>query len=316
MDREYRELRPSFAAVGAGLLVALTWTIWRNSGSRVSLFICVATVVIGLIDVAWAQIATKRVRLSVTANPAEAVVGDTVTCDVAFAGPRQFLTVAVRSFLSGPTGGGVDVPTTGRLSGITTAREVRDDLEVEVVSHGVAGLVACARRRTVRLARPLAVGPRPLPAAEPFPELFRTWGEGQPRPSPAGDLVRGVRPYLPGDPMRRVHWRNTARVGDLVVKEVEDSGAPRLLLALDMGGGGAAGERAAGRAAWYALEGIRRGYHVVLATRERSLAVTAPATSPSDVIRRLAAATSGQPQLPDDPAGSVLLVTDKGDSWR
>src|SRR5947209_17300032 len=132
-----------------------------------------------------------------------------------------------------------------------------------------AGLVACARRRTVRLARPLAVGPCPLPAAEPFPELFRTWGDGEARPAPTGDLVRGVRPYVAGDPMRRVHWRATARVGDLVVKEVEDTGAPRLYLALDLGAGGAAGERAAGRAAWYALEGVRRGYQVVLATTER-----------------------------------------------
>jgi len=331
MNREYRELRPSFAAVGAGLLAAVTWTVWRNSGSRLSLFVSVATATVALIDVAWALIATKKVRLVVTANPAEAVVGDTVTVNVSFAGPRQFVTVVVRTFSPTAEGAGVDTPATGRLAGTATVRQVLTDVEIEVVSRGLAGLVACARRRTVPLARPLAVGPRPLPAAEPFPELFRTWGDGEARPAPTGDLVRGVRPYVTGDPMRRVHWRATARVGDLVVKEVEDTGAPRLYLALDLGAGGAAGERAAGRAAWYALEGVRRGYQVVLATTERGAGplgtppgappdrrvVTGPVTSPSDVIRRLAPAAPGTPELPDDlPAGGVLLVSDKGDSWR
>jgi uncharacterized protein (DUF58 family) len=326
MNEEYRELRPSSAAVGAGLLAAVTWTVWQDSGSRLSLFVCAATVAVAIIDVAWALTATKRLRLTITSNPAEAIVGDTVRAAVSFAGPRQFVTVSVPSLSSDAAGAGVDVPTTAHLSGITTAREVRHNLEIEVVSRGLAGLVACARRRIVPLARPLAVGPRPLPAAESFPELFRTWGEGQPRAALTGDLIRGVRPYVPGDPRRRVHWRATARVGDLVVKEVDELGAPRLLLGLDMGGGGAAGERAAGRAAWYALEALRRGYAVTLATSEfagperspeRRL-VVGPAASQSDVIRRLAAAAApGKLELGrDQPPGGVLVVSDRGDSWR
>ncbi|MDQ4097733.1 MAG: DUF58 domain-containing protein, partial [Actinomycetota bacterium] len=259
-------------------------------------------------------------------NPAEVIVGDTVRATVSFDGPRQFVTVTVRSFSTGAEGAGVDVPTTARLWGVATAREVRRDVEIEVVSRGLAGLVACARRRVVPLARPLAVGPRPLSAVESFPELSRTWGEGQPRTALTGDLVRGVRPYVPGDPRRRVHWRAAARVGDLVVKDVDELGAPRLLLALDMGGGGAAGERAAGRAAWYALEALRRGYSVTMATSEFAGAerspdrrlVVGPVASQSDVIRRLAAAAApGKLELGRDQApGGVLLVSDQGDSWR
>jgi uncharacterized protein (DUF58 family) len=244
-----RELRPSAAAAGALALVALTWTVWRNSGSRVSLFVCVATAAVAIVDVVWSQLATSRVRVAVTANPAEALVGDAVFITLALQGPRQFLRVRLRSFGS-DRDVGVDVPMTGPVGGVAATREVLTEVVVELVSHGLAGFVACARRRPVTLARPLAVGPRPLPTAQPLPDLLRTWGDGEARPSASGDLVRGVRPYLPGDPQRRVHWRASARVGDLVVKEVEDTGAPRLLLALDLGGGGGAGEAAAGRAAW------------------------------------------------------------------
>ena len=104
-------------------------------------------------------------------------------------------------------------------------------------------------------------------------------------------------------------------MGELVVKEVDEVGAPRFVLLLDMGGGGLGGERAAGRAAWYALEGLRRGYAVALVTVERSGTVARAVFSPSDVIRRLGAAAPGSPDLPP-VEDAVLMVTHTGDSWR
>ena len=44
----------------------------------------------------------------------------------------------------------------------------------------------------------------------------------------------GVRPYVPGDPMRRIHWRQTARTGKLSVIEFEESQATNLVIALDL----------------------------------------------------------------------------------
>ena len=73
-----------------------------------------------------------------------------------------------------------------------------------------------------------------------------------------------------------------------MVKEVEDPAAPRLVVALDLAGGGLAGELAAGRAAWYAYEALGRGYDVVLATVEPGGAVTARVGPPTDVNQRLA----------------------------
>jgi hypothetical protein len=56
---------------------------------------------------------------------------------------------------------------------------------------------------------------------------------------------------------------------------------------------------------------------VVLATAERDRLVTAPVRSFSEVNRRLAAAAlPGHPTIPIDATEPVLLVTDRGDSWR
>ena len=127
--------------------------------------------------------------------------------------------------------------------------------------------------------------------------------------------MRGVRDYVRGDPLRHVHWRASARRGDLVVKQVEEPAAPRLDLVLDLGAGGSAGERAAGRAAWYAAEARRRGYTLVLWTAEPEGPVAASAASAVDANRRLAAAVGGPTGAPPPGAGAVLRVTAEGDRW-
>ena len=42
----------------------------------------------------------------------------------------------------------------------------------------------------------------------------------------------GVREYRPGDPRRAVHWRSTARLGRLVVREFEEEVASKVVLVL------------------------------------------------------------------------------------
>jgi uncharacterized protein (DUF58 family) len=50
-----------------------------------------------------------------------------------------------------------------------------------------------------------------------------------------GTEVFGVRPYHPGDPLRRIHWRTTARRGELIVREFEPPGVQNLGIFLDPG---------------------------------------------------------------------------------
>ena len=60
----------------------------------------------------------------------------------------------------------------------------------------------------------------------------------RPRRSPAagGESVRTVRPYVPGDPARLVHWPTSARRGELVVKEQEPPPAQGIALIVDLRG--------------------------------------------------------------------------------
>ncbi len=44
----------------------------------------------------------------------------------------------------------------------------------------------------------------------------------------------GTRPWRPGDPMRLVHWPSTARAGELVVMEMEESAAADVAIYLDL----------------------------------------------------------------------------------
>src|SRR5450759_5253711 len=66
------------------------------------------------------------------------------------------------------------------------------------------------------------------------------------RQAPAGDLrtrhslfedpslFAGVRPYRAGDPMKRVHWRATARTGVPVSKRFDPTRAQNIMIALDV----------------------------------------------------------------------------------
>jgi uncharacterized protein (DUF58 family) len=312
-----RQIRPTLGTAGALVVAAVAWNTWRTTGSRLALFVCFAPLAALALDLVWAVVSTRRVRATVDAIPADAFVGDQVPFTLSLTGPA--LPFHVRAFPDSAFLVG-EPSTSGRLLGFGQRREVVTDLVVEVVGTGLSGLAGCARRLRTPLPHPLAVGPRPLAPPHPFPELFGAWGDGAPRPAAVGDVVRGVRDYVPGDPVRRVHWPSTARRGDLVVKEVEEPGAPRLVVSLDLGGGGDAGEKAAARAAWYVYEGLQRGYEVVLATAEPAGPVTAAVGPVTDVNHRLARAVRGRPHVPAErgrgplPA-AVVTVTPTGDAW-
>ena len=49
-----------------------------------------------------------------------------------------------------------------------------------------------------------------------------------------GYEVMGVRPYRTGDSPRHIHWRSSARTGQLITKEFADETQPGLTLALDL----------------------------------------------------------------------------------
>jgi uncharacterized protein (DUF58 family) len=104
------------------------------------------------------------------------------------------------------------------------------------------GLRECARPLEVQ--EPLVVWPRTF-AVGPIPEAAS--GESaaglapRNKPGTSGDLL-GVRPYRRGDSVRRIHWPQTARHGELVVCELHSYAVPQVQLVLDAWGVEAAGD--------------------------------------------------------------------------
>ena len=58
---------------------------------------------------------------------------------------------------------------------------------------------------------------------------------------PTGFEIHAVRDYLPGEPLRAVHWPSTARRGRLMVKELDDAPRDDLAIVLDQDADGVAG---------------------------------------------------------------------------
>ncbi|MBI4295015.1 MAG: DUF58 domain-containing protein [Chloroflexi bacterium] len=79
---------------------------------------------------------------------------------------------------------------------------------------------------------PVVVYPRllPLPGLE-LPMRYLLGTRKGPRPSlPDPSLVAGSRDYLPGDPLRHIHWRATARKGRLQVRVMDPSTVQQVVL--------------------------------------------------------------------------------------
>jgi uncharacterized protein (DUF58 family) len=83
----------------------------------------------------------------------------------------------------------------------------------------------------------LTVYPRTVSLGEGWPLGHRPIHEVPRRRSLFEDPSRflGVRPYQPGDGLRRIHWRATARYGEIQVKIFEPAVLSGILLAVEMG---------------------------------------------------------------------------------
>lgn len=201
-----------------------------------------------------------------------------------------------------------DAPARGDVLVTPVSRGVFDVVNVEVRSAGPLGLVWWRRRVPARLTTPLEVGPRPLEMS--VAEVARAGGAGHDaayRGRSGHELVRSVRDYAVGDPLRLVHWPATARSGALVVKELEDPELPRLAIVVDLRGGRSAAEDAASRAAGLAEGALRDGVPVTLLTVERGGPVAGPVVTVVEAGRRLARAVAGEPPEGPVPEGSVLI---------
>lgn len=106
-----------------------------------------------------------------------------------------------------------------------------------VTCRGACGLVEA--RREVAAEGAVLVLPR-LRRLRATATLLGPPSPAERRPRPLGperrDVVRALRELRPGDDPRTIHWRATARRGELVVREFERAGPEGALVLLDLAG--------------------------------------------------------------------------------
>lgn len=123
---------------------------------------------------------------------------------------------------------------------------------------------------------------------------------------------RGLRSYRPGDDVRDIHWRSTARLGEPVVREYEQEAGETLWICLDLAHPpGDAAEDAVEIAASMAARAQSRGWRYGLATATYRVS---PGQGPGHVqhiLETLARVefSEDHPRVhpPDDGARSVLV---------
>ncbi|HEX4792874.1 MAG TPA: DUF58 domain-containing protein [Humisphaera sp.] len=183
-------------------------------------------------------------------------------------------------------------------------------------------------RRPVKIAQRLVVWPKAFSVAwTPSGDSGGIVGVGmRGAAGTAGDFL-GVRAYRRGDPLRLINWRQTARHGSLIVRELQETSQPhvRIILntsAADYGNGGPDGAREwAIRTAASLLESwSERGVCISLKIGSR---LYPPAASRCDLERLLDGlakiSSSGEPldlsdvAIPRDTRGLVIVIT--SDLW-
>ena len=106
-------------------------------------------------------------------------------------------------------------------------------LSAETVLESSAPLGLFVRRRRYLLPVNVTVYPVQL-VTEADPAATEVWADqGRTVKSGGGSELYGSREYHHGDPLRRVHWRNTARRGQFIVKEFEESSQGAVLVAFE-----------------------------------------------------------------------------------
>jgi uncharacterized protein (DUF58 family) len=248
-----------------------------------------------VIGIVWPVASLSRLEVDVVAPP-DATVGDTVPLRVTVRGRAPRLDLRVLD----PAGEWfrTAAPTAGTILHAAQRRGVFHYVRVQLRTSAPLGVFVRTRTLRVELAFPTTVAPRAHtapPVLQPIPDRM-TLTTVPAFAGGSGDTVRAVRPYVPGDPARLVHWPTSARRGELVVREFDPPPALGIALVVDLRGNGA--EAAASRAMGIGQSTLLAGGVVCCCTFEDSGPVAEIVSSVQDLGRQLARAIPGPPGEP------------------
>ena len=163
------------------------------------------------------------------------------------------------------------------------------------------------------------VFPELFAAADSRPEESEQMGDDASRRSGQGHDLHALRLFRRGDDPRGIHWKQTARTGELIFTERATERSRRLAIVFDNAVGELADaallgrfERLVSEAATAAVDHLSRGYEVELVTRDRSLAFAGGPRQRLAVLEALALVQprprSREPLLASDPRAPQLRV--------
>ena len=302
------------ALLGLGLL---TYVAARAFGSRPLYPVALGLLFAPILAWLWVRLAQGPMRLHRKIGAEERLEGDDVEVELrlehAATVPPASLVLVER--LSGL--GERRTPLDSRRGRYTLSAVRRGRylfLEVRAVLEDAFGL----QRAEIPLAAPwtLLVHPRLV-------ELDRLFSEGGTYAQdgrrlllrrPSGFDLHSVRDYEQGESLRKVHWRSTAKRGELMVKELEDAPRDEVAIVLDGNATAVVGDsfdvqvRAAGS---LLLAQVRRGRRAVLMVNGAHRTVQRVHSYETDwrqAYDLLAAAE------PDGDAPAAALLGDEGNS--
>lgn len=179
-----------------------------------------------------------------------------------------------------------------RISLVPARRGVYEVVTLDIASAAPFALQWWTRRVVVALPSTLYVAPRrgrpeslSLRRHEENGEIFES------RLTDVGQ-TRGARPYRPGDSRRQIHWRATAHLGGLMVRERERPSAEPITVEVVLPPEPNEAELVAERALGTVAQLLERGASVLLATTEQSGPVLGQVTDRRGAGRRLAGAVA------------------------
>lgn len=232
---------------GAGINVGAGWVL------------ALASVVLGVVPWAWvtARHAAGRVEVR-RALPPQPTAGVAVEIGLDVRAPTA-AAVVVRDHLTGTVGVAGDPRDGAELTARTPLR--RGVLTGGRVEATVTDLFGLSRATAAGQVASVAEVLPPVPTVARVALLARRDGGGEEaagRGGPGPEVV-GVREYTRGDPVRAIHWRTSARRGEVIVRDLAVAARPQLRVtiaagtwtapALDVATAAAAGVAAAAGAA-------------------------------------------------------------------
>ncbi|HEY0410833.1 MAG TPA: DUF58 domain-containing protein, partial [Candidatus Dormibacteraeota bacterium] len=163
------------------------------------------------------------------------------------------------------------------------------------------------------------VFPELFMAAGSRPEESNQMGDDTSRRSGRGHDLHALRLFRRGDDPRGIHWKQTARTGELIFTERATERSRRLSIVFDNAVGELGRpdllsrfERLVSEAATTAVDHLSRGYEVELVTRDRSLAFAGGPRQRLAVLEALALvqprSRTAEPLLSSDPRAPQLRV--------